>query len=99
MKNIRGNEILFNYCFKIYDRKKNLVICLEIFVEGCKGWERKVYEFFGYKVYLIVVDLLFFLSFIKCVFRYFDLLVFFFVRYFVIGNLKIWCCVVILVVF
>ena len=24
-KNIRGNEILFNYCPKIYDRKKKLI--------------------------------------------------------------------------
>ena len=56
-KNIRGNEILFNYCPKIYDRKK----LSDTFRDTCRrmqGWERKAYEFPGHKVYSIAVDLL-----------------------------------------
>ena len=95
-KNIRGNEILFNYCPKIYDRKKNSVIRSETLVEGCKGWERKAYEFPGHKVYSIAVDSLFSLSFTKRVFRHPDLPASSPVRHFASGNLKTRCRVAIL---
>ena len=96
-KNIRGNEILFNYCPKIYDRKKKIwVIRSETLVEGCKGWERKAYEFPGHKVYSIAVDSLFFLSFTKRVFRHPDLPASSPVRHFASGNLKARCGVAIL---
>ena len=95
-KNIRGNEILFHYCPKIYDRKKNSVIRSETLFEGCKGCERKAYEFPGHKVYSIAVDSLFFLSFTKRVFRHPDLLASSPVRHFAYGNLKTRCRVAIL---
>ena len=36
-KNIRGNEILFNYCPKIYDRKKKLS---DTFRDTCRRMQR-----------------------------------------------------------
>ena len=95
-KNIRGNEILFKQCPKIYDRKKKLVIRSETLVEGCKGWESKAYEFPRHKAYLIPLDSLFFLSFTKHVFRHPDLPASSPVRHFASGNLKARCGVAIL---
>ena len=72
--------------------KKNSVIRSETLVEGCKGWERKAYEFPGHKVYSIAVDSLFFLSFTKRVFRHPDLPA----SSLASGNLKTRCRVAIL---
>ena len=76
--------------------KKNWVKRSETHVEGCKGWERKAYEFPGHKVYSIAVDSLFFLSFTKRVFRHPDLPASSPVRHFASGNLKARCGVAIL---
>ena len=68
----------------------------ETLFEGCKGWERKAYEFPGHKVYSIAVDSLFFLSFTKRVFRHPDLPASSPVKHFASGNLKTRCRVAIL---